>query len=390
MTAIRNATQAVSRQFELNATPQSIWHWWSAEAQNAYPAWLSRLLAPHARVLSIRMVETGFTVWEQMGTPGGGASNSTPNQLLWGDVKALVAARRKTWGTLLRVDVHLPLSRCLVLQHRLPADALVRAPAILSLELERLTPLRRADVLQDFYVSERGPASGGTTCSLLVEHIVVKTSAIEPVFSELVDLGGIDSIRIDRDSGEVLPVDLAKSIPTRRADFRARLNQALVAAAALAALTMIIQTGREIWSLSNSLDSLSQSERSLKQQIVEVRKKLTAQDSLQGRIKSLKLRKMEQVTTLQVWEEITQLLPSSAWISEMRIEDGMLHLDGFARSASELVGIFARSNLFTKVEFGSPVTRDSQQGVERFQLRMKIERRTRTQLAPVAVREGTR
>lgn len=166
-----------------------------------------------------------------------------------------------------------------------------------------------------------------------------------------------------------------------------RLNMALAAALVLAAATAVAQAGRDVWALHDNLDGLVQIERELKQQVIDVRKKLAVQDSLQGRITSLKIRKAEKVTTLQVWEEVTQILPESAWISEMRIDETTLHLDGFAQAASELIGIFAKSNLFAKVEFGQPVTRDSKQGLERFQVRMKIERRSQTRQATVGTRE---
>jgi hypothetical protein len=71
---------------------------------------------------------------------------------------------------------------------------------------------------------------------------------------------------------------------------------------------------------------------------------------------------------------VTRRLPTTAWLTDMRIENNILWLDGYARSASELVRIVGQSPMFSGVALSAPVTRDSAKAGERFQLRMKIEK----------------
>jgi hypothetical protein len=66
-------------------------------------------------------------------------------------------------------------------------------------------------------------------------------------------------------------------------------------------------------------------------------------------------------------------LPDTAWLTNVRVENDVLWIDGYARSASELVGIIARSPMLSGVALSAPVVREEPRASERFQIRMKIE-----------------
>jgi len=104
-----------------------------------------------------------------------------------------------------------------------------------------------------------------------------------------------------------------------------------------------------------------------------VRKRLQDADSLSERIGALRLRRAEGVRVIALWEEVTRLLPDTAWLTDVRVENEVLWIDGYARSASELVGIVARSPMFSGVALSAPVVREEARASERFQIRMKIE-----------------
>jgi hypothetical protein len=57
----------------------------------------------------------------------------------------------------------------------------------------------------------------------------------------------------------------------------------------------------------------------------------------------------------------------------VRVENDVLWIDGYARPASELVGIIARSAMFSGVALSAPVVREEARASERFQIRMTIE-----------------
>lgn len=361
--------------FSVTSSPGSIWQWWRAEIGSLSPRWLQTLLLPHARTVSLSMGSAGHievydTQVSLLGTPDAHVLIFTGDQ---NGAIDQVAARRKRWGPLLRVELVVPASRCLHLEHRLPVSALARAAGIVALEMERTTPLRHAEVLHDFFIVDHVPGLNGST---VVQQVAIRKATVETLVAGLrVRAIPLSSIRVTGSDGNLLPVDLLSHSPARPPTASGRLNLALLAAALLGAAFAFANSLNGIWALEAAFADQTRIEKTLEQKVAALRQQFATQDTLQNRAKGLRLRKIETVSALHVWEEVTQRLPASAWISELRLDDGTLYLDGFSRSASELVGIFARSPYFTKVEFVSPVTRDAQHGVERFQLRMKVERK---------------
>ena len=104
-----------------------------------------------------------------------------------------------------------------------------------------------------------------------------------------------------------------------------------------------------------------------------VRKRVQDADTLSDRIGALRLRRAEGIRVIALWEEVTRLLPDTAWLTNVRVENDVLWIDGYARSASELVGIIAHSPMLSGVALSAPVVREEPRASERFQIRMKIE-----------------
>ncbi len=95
---------------------------------------------------------------------------------------------------------------------------------------------------------------------------------------------------------------------------------------------------------------------------------------------------LEKITTgetkrVEILRELTQVLPSSVWIWNLKCSGREVEISGFADSASELIPLLDKSPLFEKVEFSSPVTKERERrGTadkerERFKIKMKLESR---------------
>lgn len=84
---------------------------------------------------------------------------------------------------------------------------------------------------------------------------------------------------------------------------------------------------------------------------------------------------------IDVLQELTQILPPSVWIWNLKCSGKDVEISGFADSASELIPILDKSPLFEKVEFSSPVTKERERKGstdkerERFKIKMKVEGR---------------
>ena len=79
----------------------------------------------------------------------------------------------------------------------------------------------------------------------------------------------------------------------------------------------------------------------------------------------------EQRVTVLI-KELSELIPADAYLSSLNIRAGKLTLDGFARSASELIAALEKSKHFKNVNFTSPTTKSGDK--ERFALVAEVER----------------
>lgn len=61
-------------------------------------------------------------------------------------------------------------------------------------------------------------------------------------------------------------------------------------------------------------------------------------------------------------------LPDGVWLEQLIIQDSDLTLIGFAPSAAEVTRLLSTLDSVTDIEFGSPVTRDNTQNLERFRI----------------------
>jgi general secretion pathway protein L len=104
------------------------------------------------------------------------------------------------------------------------------------------------------------------------------------------------------------------------------------------------------------------------------RREFTDADTRSALMRQPRQRMTEAVPLVVIWDEVTKMLPAATWINDLRLEDSGVQIDGQSPNASELLAALSRSSVFTGAAFVSPVTRDPQRGIERFQIRMQVSR----------------
>ena len=91
--------------------------------------------------------------------------------------------------------------------------------------------------------------------------------------------------------------------------------------------------------------------------------------------------KSEEISKIEILEELSRLLPSSVWIWNFKYTGKEVEISGLADSASDLISLLDKSPLFERVEFLAPVTKDREKrdGVdterERFKIKVRMEGR---------------
>lgn len=104
---------------------------------------------------------------------------------------------------------------------------------------------------------------------------------------------------------------------------------------------------------------------------VEALKKET--DTLQAEVATITGFRQGRTMDLQIFKELTATLPDSVWLSRVKITETGVDIEGYAKSASELLPKIEASRLFRKAEFASSTVRDTRTNADRFVIRMEIE-----------------
>ena len=123
---------------------------------------------------------------------------------------------------------------------------------------------------------------------------------------------------------------------------------------------------------SAELDDLSQRIEAAQKKAIEVRKRLTVMESSSQRILDLKAAKVGGPSPLVIWEELTRLVPDTAWVSGLSIEKAQVTIEGNARAPEELIPLLDGSPLFEAVSFTAPVTKLPGNDLTRFNIRLTL------------------
>lgn len=266
------------------------------------------------------------------------------------------------------VRLRLQHAACLVRRIDVPERARADAERILALDFERATPFSAADV----YVASYLDPVRSHPETLTFVQLIVKKSTIDEAVTRLEAMPAtVDAVDCwSQDGAAVLPVnflDHANSAslgtPGRRTAKVLACVAALLAASA-------------VWvSLARHQDALSE----LEQQTTDARARVSQIETQSGsstaaskdRLSALKL-KAERPAAVHVLDELTRLLPDTAFLTEFSIDGATVDISGFAPRAAALVPQLERSQVFSNVTLSAPVTFDGARDKERFSYRLQL------------------
>ena len=350
---------------------RGVLRWWLDELRRLIPSRVRQALSADpvaAQILlddngsDVRQVRIkGFSAVERVPLDG---PCDPPSALAW------LAKRRRRWGPLMCVDIAIPASRCLIRRRTVPRGAVERIRDVLALEIERSTPFKMEDIRQAWRLA--GPALFDDA-GLQVMHVIAKRRLVDPLLAEARGMGvAISAVDVIDAKGDRMGFNL---LSRREAppSLAGRLSWAIGIATALCVLVSAATTVVAVQRQDQALERLEIETNAARTEAQAVRKRIQDAETLSERVGALQLRRAEGVRVVTLWEEMTRVLPDTAWLTNLRIENGTLWIDGYARSASELVGLIARSPIFSGVALSAPVVREDARASERFQIRMKIE-----------------
>jgi general secretion pathway protein L len=342
---------------------ENAWRWWTGELR----ALLPRRPAGAARTgpyLVLSVDGDGIDVIAERSGRGEKLSRIPPLEEDGAAALASILAARRGQP----VGVRFSSRSCFGRTVELPLQAESDYARILSLDLERTTPFRAADVLSAHYGLPGQVSARGKTA---LRHVIVKRRTIDPLL-EALRMQGIEPAFADcwdEDGRRPQPLDFLATTRMEkqpRRNFMPALAVTLVLLAALAASILVVRH-------QSALDALTALTDEARARAATVRQRVEAAQAASAQIAAMNGLLRARLPATRIIEELTALLPDSAYVSDLRIDGDLVEFTGFAKSAESLVPLLTRSPLFAEAGLTSPVVLDNNEDKERFSIRLRLK-----------------
>jgi general secretion pathway protein L len=248
--------------------------------------------------------------------------------------------------------------------NRLPFS---RAHEMALIDLSEDTPFSPSDMYIGFAAADMRTA--GT------EYFAIKKDRLDPIFESLRRAKlKPTGIRLQR-AAELTSLS-AKSLVSMHPVFRTRNRMTFGVAAVGFALTLLsFATLYHAYFRFHDASQQLASQISQKQKsALEVRRQLDSQARDMAALTIVDKQKAQAMPVVLIWEELTRLLPDTAWITDLSFNRDGLTFSGSSVAAAGLIPILDASPLFQDATFVSPVVRMPGEKGERFAIRLKVGR----------------
>jgi general secretion pathway protein L len=282
------------------------------------------------------------------------------------DLSSLIAASEIVPRGTTDVAIELPENEALRRRFELPAASRSTLARAVPFELERLSPIEADRLYYDFSILETSKAKKLAQLELRI----VKRSSVDSAIAMARAAGlRVGAIRFAGDAREAdwrsFPLD-------RSALLRIKWRQWNVVVLALIALLLAVAiVFAAYWRGAAAADELSAEVDAAGTRAAIVHRLSHEITDVQAQIE-FPLQQKRAPFLLALLREVTRALPDGTWLTEFELDGGKVHIQGFAKSASDVVGQIDRSPMFASAQFMAPL-QSAQNGNERFDLSFDIK-----------------
>jgi general secretion pathway protein L len=351
-----------------------VWAWYRAEFFALFsPATLAFLLDRGERRLTLRAGETPPAAHLVAAKGDEPAAPITPDEIAASSLDTALAQRGVTRAAT-KIVVELPREAFFVRRFDAPAAALADLPRLLTMEIERKTPFKLADVLHGHVVA---PRVGGGGEKIAVEQWILRRDLLARAVEgtglgvDDVDLAQPRWPQEDPTTPPTMPVrDAAAVGPDRE-------GKIALAAAVLALALFVAGVGVVFWRQEQESASLDEAIAQASTRAAGARQIADRAATDSRLLATLRAERAKNPTFAELWEEVSRILPDGAYAAELRLTDRReggrsIELTGFSDSAASLPALFDRSTLFSDAKLTAPITPDPVEKRESFALQANI------------------
>ena len=282
------------------------------------------------------------------------------------EISSLLAGSERVPRGTADVMIQLPGEEVLRRHFELPTARRSTLARAVPFELERLSPIEPDRLYYDFSLLP----SLKTRKQAEIEIRMVKRSSVDSAIALAREAGlRVGAIRFAGDAREAnwrsFPVDR-----TALLKLKWRQWNVLALAAAALVLAMVVVLAAYLRGASVA-DELSSELDTASNRAAVVHRLAHQIGDVQAQIE-FPLAEKRAPFLLRILAEVTRILPEGTWLTEFELDGGKVHIQGFSKSASDVVGEIDRSPLFANAQFMASL-QTAQNGNERFDLSFDVK-----------------
>jgi general secretion pathway protein L len=238
-----------------------------------------------------------------------------------------------------------------------PKAALSALPKILDQEVLRRTPFQLSEIWHAAIPTGAGAADIPAMC-----HWIIRRDRAEAALAELgLVASDVDFLAASDANGEVVPVIAFRATGDEDPPWAGQAVKLLVAAGLGAVIFGLVALEWFQASVATGIEA----------SLVEAREGV--QDGRGGSNQAARLFAMKaDVGILEIWDELSRVLPDHTFLIETRMADGRITLSGFSADAARLVRIIDQSPLFSGATLAAAITPDATEHKDRFSISFKV------------------
>ncbi len=346
--------------------------WWFQQLEQSLPVTIKTFFTENKAVLRLLVSDEKLVIKEMFGRT---EKVKKQRDYLWQDLDSKAELVEQLSITLKnkQLELFVPYQQVIIKRIQLPKVALENLENVLKFEMDLYTPLTSEQVLYGYKVLESDDQW------IAINLMVTPKRGIEKILKQLSNYGlsvhriYSNEFKDSRDDNSFPDINLLPAVPEAESvsPLSNLTGYLFIALLILIGATIYLPINQKIEQLNYLNVELKQA----KKEAVEIIKLKNDIDESVKKLTTIVRAKTKEAVMLEVINELSLVLPEDSWVYQFNKKQNFVQIRGYAAKASSVMTSIESSSLFSHTQFKSPVVTDKRVKKERFDLKMKIEKR---------------
>ena len=336
------------------------WEWWSSELVAIWRAFVK----PSNK--GKRIIKLFFSAQHVHAV----SETGELNEITLSEQRAEINAYLRSVGYQSKTDfieIDISESDAFISEARYPIAARNKLDKLLGIDIQENFPFSKHDVYSSSHISVQNDGLE----HFIATHGFVKRSNIDALLKRTETLGlKIDKINLFGSQHDFNFLPAAYGAESRNQNLKKAGFGLLGLCISICILFFTFETRQK--TVLEALEGEISIAKKESQEVLQVREGIS---NLTDKINLLRNTKSKNPMMVQLWEDVSRLLPDGSEVTHLNYSQGVLRLTGHSNETGSLIAIFEGDPKITAVKFTAPVTFDRRKEAERYTISMQYKPR---------------